>query len=146
VTTCPLCDGPTIVAAGDVHACEACNLAGSRATLAAIGRLRVQADKRGRKSADVYQERDRCVAALAWLALRLGLRAGLGRHSPAPDPTWDPAWLTVVYVELPEGQVSWHVHERARYLFDGLPAYDPGWDGHGVEEKYRRLDSLRVVT
>jgi hypothetical protein len=108
----------------------------------AIVRLRYQAQQRQRTHADAYTARNRSVAALAWLELRLGLRAGLGRHAPDPDPTWDPQWFHVVYVDLPEGQVSWHVHDRDVFLFADLPPYDYAWDGHGTEERHRRLATL----
>lgn len=36
----------------------------------------------------------------------------------------------MVYLELPTGQVSWH-----------LPAHGIGFDGHSTAEKYRRVDA-----
>jgi len=59
----------------------------------------------------------------------------------APDRVAD-GWC-VVYVELPTGQVSWHVQESELSLFSH--AYrDIGnpWDGHTTEEKYARLAAL----
>lgn len=41
------------------------------------------------------------------------------------DPT-EPEW-PVAYIELPTGQVSWH-----------LPQHPVAWDGHDTAEKYRR--------
>lgn len=41
------------------------------------------------------------------------------------DPT-EPEW-PVAYIELPTGQVSWH-----------LPQHPIAWDGHDTAEKYRR--------
>jgi hypothetical protein len=41
------------------------------------------------------------------------------------DPT-EPEW-PVVYIELPTGQVSWH-----------MPQHPVPWDGHDTAEKYRR--------
>jgi hypothetical protein len=111
--------------------------------MSAVARLRRETARAQRKTVDAYRERTRCVAAIAWLALRCGLRAGLGRHTPDPDPTWDPEWLAVVYVELPSGQVSWHVPDACRWLFEGLPHFDPGWDGHTLDTKHQRLDELR---
>jgi len=139
--TCPLCDAETRPDAVG-YACTRCGLTAPSSVLKAIVRLRYQAQQRQRTHADAYTERNRCVAALAWLALRLGLRAGLGRHAPDPDPTWDPQWFHVVYVDLPEGQVSWHVHDRDVFLFADLPPYDYAWDGHGTEERHRRLATL----
>ncbi len=49
-----------------------------------------------------------------------GLQAGF-RIDPA-----EPAW-PVAFIELPTGQVSWHMPQHARE-----------WDGHSTEEKYKR--------
>jgi hypothetical protein len=141
--TCPLCDSSTLSTAFGDLACAQCGLAGSLSVLTAVARLRRENERRARKMVNAYRERSRCVAAIAWLALRAGMRAGLGRHTPDPDPSWDPSWLTVVYVETPSGLVSWHVPDTSRYLVEGLPTWDPGWDGHTLTEKHRRLDELR---
>jgi hypothetical protein len=44
----------------------------------------------------------------------------------ALDPA-EPAW-PVVYIDLPTGQVSWH-----------MPAYGGEYDGHTTPEKYQRI-------
>ncbi|WP_053065308.1 hypothetical protein [Micromonospora sp. RV43] len=68
-----------------------------------------------------YAERN----ALIWTALALaheaGIPAGVGHDSTDPRPV-------VVYLELPTGQVSWH-----------LPAHLTGWDGHSTAAKYARV-------
>lgn len=56
------------------------------------------------------------------LAHRVGFKAGF-RFDPA-DPEWP-----VAYIELPTGQVSWH-----------LPQHPVVWDRHTTEEKYRRIE------
>ena len=58
--------------------------------------------------------------ALAY-ATQLGFAAGV-RIDPA-EPTWP-----TVYIELPTGQVSWH-----------MPEHPTAWDGHDTTEKYRRV-------
>lgn len=90
---------------------------------------------------DAYGERDRCVAAIAWIAHALGWGAGLGRH-PATDTEWDRDWMTIVYIDLPTGQASWHIHDSELPLVDGLPPYQRAWDGHTTPEKYARVDKL----
>lgn len=63
------------------------------------------------------------------LALQLGLSAGV-----RIDPS-DPAW-PVAFIELPTGQVSWH-----------LPEHGPCWDGHTTEEKFQRMfEYIRSVS
>ena len=53
-------------------------------------------------------------------ALACGYEAGVRL-----DPT-EPEW-PVAYIELPHGQVSWH-----------LPQHGRGWDGHDTTTKYDR--------
>jgi hypothetical protein len=89
-----------------------------------------------------YTERNRCVAAIARLAIANGWRAGLGSHQ-GDDLTWDPEWRTIVFIDLPAGQVSWHLHDGEVALFEGLPPYAGTWDGHTTEEKYARVAELR---
>jgi hypothetical protein len=55
------------------------------------------------------------------MATQLGYQAGF-RIDPA-EPDWP-----VAYIELPTGQVSWH-----------LPAHPVVWDGHTTPEKYARI-------
>jgi hypothetical protein len=88
-----------------------------------------------------YNERDRCVAALAWLAFRLGWTVGVGQHDPA-DTKWDADWRTIIYIEFPTGQASWHIHDSEVKLVRGLPSYTKPWDGHTTPEKYSRLEAL----
>lgn len=98
----------------------------------------------------VYDERNRCVAAMTCMAMTRGWLTWLGKHEPANDPTWDKEWLNVVFIELPTGQVSWHIHDRDLPLFAHLPHAQPPyiegdatrWDGHSTEEKYKRLERL----
>lgn len=83
-----------------------------------------------------YEERSRCVALLASLAMARGWPAGVARTE---IEGWDPAWHNCVYIELDQGQVSWHFHERELPLFSHLPPYEGRWDGHDTEEKYARV-------
>ena len=86
---------------------------------------------------DVYEERDRLVAALSkcfpsWLA----------RH-PDADKEWDDQWRWIVFVQLPTGQATWHIQDRELPWFDHLARRTVNdWDGHTTEEKYRRLARL----
>jgi hypothetical protein len=82
---------------------------------------------------DVYSERAALVAFLAkiypaWIA-----------YNDKDEPDW-----AVVYLETPQGQLSWHIAEGDRHLFNGIvEVFDPpAWDGHATEEKYRRLAQL----
>ena len=94
-----------------------------------------------------YVERNRCVAALARILLADGYGAWLAEHPD--DPNWDPEWKTIVFIDGPTGQMSWHLHDSDVALFDGLPRGPNSWDGHSTPEKYARLariDAMSPVT
>lgn len=67
-----------------------------------------------------YDVRNRSVLYAVGLAAACGYPCGI-RLDPS-EPDWP-----VVYIELPNGQVSWH-----------LPQHEREWDGHDTPEKYRR--------
>lgn len=105
-----------------------------------------------RKERDAaYTERNRLVAALARLLTDVGwpIRdvgaapavAWLAEHDPA-DAEWDPEWRTIVFIDGPTGQLSWHLHDSDVPLFDGLPRGPNSWDGHTTTEKYERVAKL----
>lgn len=98
-------------------------------------------DLRQRKDA-AYEERTRVVALLLTFARRLGFRMGVGKHQDVPGEKWDREWRTLVVVDLPTGQASWHVQEKLAYLFNHFPKYEPKWDGHTTEEKYLRIERM----
>ena len=78
---------------------------------------------RGIEAADEqedYAVRNAYVYQALGAASRLGYPVGV-RLDPA-EPGWP-----VAYIELPTGQVSWH-----------LPAFAQAWDGHTIREKYAR--------
>lgn len=83
-----------------------------------------------------YRERDRLVCALSKL-----FPSWLGRH-PDSDVAWDADWRWIVFVQLPTGQASWHIHDSERPWFDHLAVGGAPWDGHSTDEKYRRLEAI----
>lgn len=68
----------------------------------------------------VYRERVGCSVAFARAALELGWKAGLGLDTKGQQ---------VLYVDTPNGQVSWHIWDTENDLLVGLPQYDGEWDG-----------------
>jgi len=81
-----------------------------------------------------YRERAHLVALLAAI-----YPSHIG---PAPDT--DPSW-SIVYVQLPTGQASWHIARSDMPLFAHVPTSDPTkthWDGHTTAEKYERIARL----
>jgi hypothetical protein len=94
-------------------------------------------EKLRREKDVVYTERNMLVAALsklfpAWLELH-----------PAEDKEWAEDWRTIVFIETPAGQMSWHLHYSEVVMFDHLEGREGNsWDGHTTEEKYERLSKL----
>jgi hypothetical protein len=85
---------------------------------------------------NAYAERDKCVSLIARMALALGYKAGIGRHV---GEEWEDDWRNIVFVEIPSGQLSWHIHDSELPWFSFLPHYEKPWDGHTTEEKYQRV-------
>ena len=93
--------------------------------------LRAEVERLKAEKDGAYHERNQVVAALAKL-----FPAGV-----AVDPD-EPDW-PVLYIDLPDGQGSWHFQRsEAIDLLAGIPKYDGEWDGHSTEEKYARLQAL----
>lgn len=91
-----------------------------------------------RKSKDAaYWERNQLVSALTKL-----FPSCLGKHEES-DESWDREWMNIVYIQLPTGQVSWHIHDSDLENFSHLRTdLDEKWDGHSTDEKYNRLRAL----
>lgn len=86
-----------------------------------------------------YSERNQCVALIARMARRMGWRVGVAQH-PAEDTSWEDDWRTILFIDLPTGQATWHFHDSEKGLLEGLSEYvDAKWDGHSTPEKYVRV-------
>ena len=74
----------------------------------------------------VYTERAIAAVLAAKMALFAGYSAGMG---------WDEKelaagkWESVLFVDFPGGQISWHIAPHDRHLCRGLPFYEKLWDG-----------------
>ena len=68
-----------------------------------------------------YDQRYKEVIEVMYYAMSCGYQVGI-RIDPS-EPEWP-----VVYIELPTGQVSWH-----------MPQHNKEWDGHSTEEKVDRV-------
>lgn len=79
----------------------------------------------------VYRERVGCSVAFARAAIQLGWKAGLGLDAKGQQ---------VLYVDTPNGQVSWHIWDTENDLLVGLPQYDGEWDG-----EFRGRDAIWSV-
>ena len=108
---------------------------------------------------NAYHERNLLVQALTRI-----YPAYLARHDEN-DESWEKDWMWIVYVDIPvktkvvsgdqhnnvpeskwfetkEWQVSWHIHDSEKELFDHLEVKENNWDGHSTHEKYERLKAL----
>lgn len=82
----------------------------------------------------VYWERNQLVAHLSKI-----YPAWLEKHTPQ-DANWEKGWQTIVFIEVPGGQCSWHIHDSELCYFQHLTFREgSSWDGHSKEEKYKRL-------
>jgi len=70
-----------------------------------------------------YSRRYHLVLCAMQFACAAGFPVGI-RLDPL-QPEWP-----LVYIELPTGQVSWH-----------MPQHERDWDGHSTEEKYARVQA-----
>ncbi len=80
----------------------------------------------------VYNERNRVIALLT-------------KFYPsyiAIDDSEEEGFRNVVYMETPEGQLSWHITDEEVSLFKHLNYEDNRWDGHTTKEKYKRIERL----
>ena len=83
---------------------------------------------------NAYSERNRLVALLASMYKSSLCQTDI--------PNWEPDWHWCIFIETPEGQLSWHIHDSELPLFSHIPRRAAAWDGHTTEEKYRRVDAL----
>ena len=97
-------------------------------------RLRIRILELKRQMHGVYSDRNHAVLLAARLAEDNGLKVHVGIDPN--EPTWP-----VVYIELPKGQVSWHLSpgyfERFSRLF--RRAKPSQWDGHTTPIKHQRI-------
>lgn len=84
-----------------------------------------------------YEERAKIVSLLSRI-----YPAWIAAHDPL-DASWDSQWRTIVFVDLPTGQVSWHMHDNDVGFFAHLTQGTKSWDGHTTEEKYNRVLGVR---
>ncbi len=72
---------------------------------------------------DVYTQR---LLAVRLLAVLCGFNYGVGVDD---NDDCDEVWRNVVYIDLPQGQVSWHIAPRDLHIFEDFPMYSGKWDG-----------------
>ena len=91
----------------------------------------IQAKFQSGSKAEAYYDRNQAVMAMARLAQMNGMTVGV----KGDDPEWP-----IVFIDLPTGQVSWHI--PAAEMRSPLPEYAGEWDGHALDEKRSRIESF----
>lgn len=79
----------------------------------------------------LYYKRNTLVKKAVYLARESGYKAGYVLHTPFEDiisGIWEPEWSIVALIELPTGQITWHMDSR------GLQ-----YDGHSDSQKWERV-------
>ena len=79
----------------------------------------------------VYRERHHLIAHLA-----AAYPSVLVYRADPDAPDWP-----VIFIDLPTGQVSWHINPEDLDLFEHVTVGTGTWDGHTTDEKYARLDA-----
>jgi hypothetical protein len=84
-----------------------------------------------------YWERNQLVAHLSKI-----YPSWLQKH-PVEETIWEEGWRNIVFIEAPGGQCSWHIQESEMCYFQHLTLREKdSWDGHSMEEKYKRLGNI----
>lgn len=109
-----------------------------------LNAARIELEQMRMQKDSAYTERNNLVCALCSVAQLLGWQCGKRLHEGPSE--WDPQWRTVIVIDLPTGQASWHIHDSEFHMFAHLPPYPGSWDGHTTEEKYRRLLALADIS
>lgn len=89
---------------------------------------------------EIYSERMIVVCMLAKMS---GCNYGLGKDD---NVDWEDEWRNVVYIDLPEGQVSWHIAPQDMHMFDDFPAYQGKWDGTFNGRSAEFAKSVKALT
>lgn len=83
-----------------------------------------------------YSERNKMLSVLANLVINHGLVACIGKDKMELAEEWE----NVIFLQLPTGQVSFHIHKDELNLFVNIPpCYNTKWDGHSTDQKWERL-------
>lgn len=101
-----------------------------------IERMEGKLDNERKSKDEAYHERNMLVCALSKL-----FPSYIARHDE-DNMGWERDWMWIVYIELPTGQVSWHMHDSEVQMFNHLRVQENKWDGHNTERKYERLGNL----
>ena len=90
-------------------------------------------DKSTQIMAKIYEDRNHVALLAAELARMCGYKVTV---SVDPD---EPDW-PVLYIELPTGQISWHMQKnKITNCLERFPHKKTNWDGHTTRQKNKRI-------
>lgn len=95
-------------------------------------------EKRAKDGA--YAERNKLVCLLSKI-----FPASIEDHLMLEGQEWDEDWRKVIFIELPTGQCTWHIHKSEEPMFSHLFPAGRKWDGHTTETKYKRIERIHKV-
>ena len=133
-----------IACSGDENAVAALmELLEARKKIAAAERIIEYADGHpdmccGQCSREIHEAEARTTAAYQERARMVGAFAALFPGGIKPSEDGDDDYY-LVYLDTPEGQVSWHINKADREFVPSMDIYQGEWDGHTTDEKYGRL-------
>ena len=106
-----------------------------------IDRLTLALAEARRQKDGAYSERNKLVSAMSKV-----FPSWLQDHD-INDTAWEKDWRNIVFISLPTGQASWHLHDSELSMFTHLSRLcGNSWDGHTNEQKYERLAALTTHT
>jgi len=103
-----------------------------------------------RERNEAYFDRDLLLRLVGLVGISQYVKMYTGIDHAAPE-----GFRTVVFCDLPSGQISYHVSDAAALMFEQFPIVQPKhpdrmpdqfWDGHTTHEKRRRVfDALKPL-
>ena len=106
----------------------------------ATAKLRKRVEDLEHRKRQAYDERNRCVVAMAVMARKLGLDVV---RAETTIPGWQKGEEGCVYINFKGFQASWHYKAAISNLFQQFKlAQEDPYDGHTTEQKYANLANL----
>lgn len=99
--------------------------------------LTAEVDQLNKTKDNAYSERNKLVCLLTKL-----FPSSIEDHVLKEGEPWDEEWRKVIFIDLPTGQCTWHIHRDELPMFAHLTSQGRIWDGHTTEEKYKRIANM----
>ena len=83
---------------------------------------------------EAYFDRNQVVLAFAKMCAENGLKVGWNSEK---QPDWP-----VLLIDLPTGQVSWHIPREMAEPYEIFAVHPMDWDGHDLQQKRERMNAF----